>query len=162
MPTSVTRNLSSPVGARVIEFKKLKGMPITLPSYLDNPSLCTVYNTCCSRYRLSFFKSVYFQHTSQFLHSSLLPYSMEQSPSWEANWFSACHEIPCILWNPKVHYHIYKCPPPVPTLSPFNPVHVSHPTAWRSILILSSLGLPSALFPWDFPTKTLNASPPLS
>ena len=33
-----------------------------------------------------------------------------------------------------------------------------HPTSWRSILILSShlqLGLPSGLFPPDFPTKTL-------
>jgi len=28
---------------------------------------------------------------------------MEQSPSWEDNRFSACQEIPCILWNPKVH-----------------------------------------------------------
>ena len=26
---------------------------------------------------------------------------MEQSPSWEANWFSASQEIPCILWNLK-------------------------------------------------------------
>jgi len=27
-------------------------------------------------------------------------YSMQLSPSWEANRFSASQEIPCILWNP--------------------------------------------------------------
>jgi hypothetical protein len=26
---------------------------------------------------------------------------MEQSPSWEANRFSASQEIPCILWYPE-------------------------------------------------------------
>ena len=30
--------------------------------------------------------------------------SMEYSPSWEANRFSASQEIPRILWNRKVHY----------------------------------------------------------
>ena len=44
----------------------------------------------------------------------LFTYSMQQSPSWEANWFSASQEIPCILWNPKVHYCIHKCLPPAP------------------------------------------------
>ena len=48
---------------------------------------------------------------------------MEQSPSWNDNWFSASQEIPCIVWNLKVHYHIYKCLPPVPVLSQINPVH---------------------------------------
>jgi hypothetical protein len=28
---------------------------------------------------------------------------MEQSPSWEADSQSASQEIPCLLWNPKVH-----------------------------------------------------------
>ena len=32
---------------------------------------------------------------------------MEQSHSWEANRFSASQEFAQILWNPKVHYHIY-------------------------------------------------------
>ena len=53
----------------------------------------------------------------------LLTYSMVQSPSWEANWFAASQEIPRILWNPKVHYHIYKCPPSVPLISQLDSVH---------------------------------------
>jgi hypothetical protein len=43
-------------------------------------------------------------------------YSMEQSPSWEANRFSASQEIPRILWSPKVHYRVYTCPYPEPDI----------------------------------------------
>ena len=82
----------------------------------------------------------------------LLTYSIEQSPSSEANWFSSSQEIPHILWNPKVHYRSHKClPTSIQSIPP-------HPTSWRSILILSchlSLGLPSGLFLSGFPIKTL-------
>jgi hypothetical protein len=39
---------------------------------------------------------------------------MEQSPSWDANGFSASQEIPRILWNLNVYYRSYKCTPPAP------------------------------------------------
>ena len=54
---------------------------------------------------------------------SVLTYPIEQSPSWEANRFLASQEIPHILWNPMVHYHIHKYPPTVPILSQLDPVH---------------------------------------
>ena len=88
-------------------------------------------------------------------------YSMEQSPSSEANRFSAS-QISHILWNPDVHNCSQKCPPPVPVLSHIDPVHALISHFWRAIFIFSShlgLGLPSDFFPSGFPTKTLNTPP---
>jgi hypothetical protein len=58
---------------------------------------------------------------------------MEQSPSWEANQFSASQEIPDISWNPKVHYCIHTCPPPVPIVLFMDP-WISLEKSWYSIL----------------------------
>jgi hypothetical protein len=63
------------------------------------------------------------------MSKTLLTYSMQQSPSREANRFSASQQIPHILWNPKVHYRSNKCL----SLSQLDPVHT--PTSKRSILI---------------------------
>jgi len=83
------------------------------------------------------------------------------SLSWEANRFSDSSEIPRILWNPKAHYRIHKCPPSVPFLSQFMSLP---PTSWRSILILSynlRLGLPNGFFP-HFPRQNSVYASPLS
>jgi len=62
------------------------------------------------------------------LLAKLLTYSMEQSPSWEANRFTDSQEIPHTLWNPKIHYPNRKSRPFVPILSQLVPAHtpISH------------------------------------
>jgi hypothetical protein len=68
-------------------------------------------------------KLMYYPFTNQScVICPVLTYSMEHSPL-EANRFSASQEIPRILWNPKIHYHIYKSLPPVHILSQMDPIH---------------------------------------
>jgi len=103
-------------------------------------------------------KYYYFFYSVQYSLMYLLTYSMEQSPSSEPNQFSASQEIPCNLWNPKVHYHIHKTPPPVPIPSPINPFHA---LASHFLNIHLHVTLPSmpGSSKWSlslrFPTKTL-------
>ena len=51
---------------------------------------------------------------------NMLPYLIEKTSSWEANRFSVNPNITRISWNPKVHYHAYKKPPPAPVLDHIN------------------------------------------
>jgi len=77
---------------------------------------------------------------------------MEQSPSWEANWFSASQEIPRILWNPEVHYRSHKCLPPVPILNQLDPVNA--PTS-HFLKIHLNIILQSTLFIYYYCNKTV-------
>jgi hypothetical protein len=89
---------------------------------------------------------------------TLLTYSMEQSPSWAANRFVASQEIPRILLNPKFHYRIHNCSPPIFILSQPNPVHTptSHLLKIHPHIILPSTpGSPQ----WSFPLRFHHQKP---
>jgi hypothetical protein len=88
-----------------------------------------------------------------------LTHSTEQRYFWEFSRFSASPEIPHILWNPKVHYHIHRCPPPVPNLSQIYPFHALIPLLkiHFNIILHLCFVLPSGLLRSSFSTKPLHA-----
>ena len=95
---------------------------------------------------------------------TLLTYSMEQIPSWEANKFSESQKFPRILWSPKVHYRIHKCPTPVPVLSQIDPVPT--PTSHflkihLNIILPSTPGSPKWSLSLRFPHQTPVYATPL-
>ena len=52
------------------------------------------------------------------MHSSAVSLLTSWNPGYQL-----AKKIPCILCKPKVHYHVYKCPPPDPILSQMSPIH---------------------------------------
>ena len=98
------------------------------------------------------------------LNSYLLTYSMEKSPSSEANRFSSGWEIPRILWNLKVHYCSRNCPPSVPILSQLDPVHTPSSHFLKihlNIVLLSTFGSPKWSLSFRFPHQNPVYAPPL-
>jgi hypothetical protein len=58
--------------------------------------------------------------------------SMGQN-SRDANIRSASQQIPCLLYNPEVHYRAHKSLPLVPILIQASPIHVAVP-CWCKII----------------------------
>jgi hypothetical protein len=62
-------------------------------------------------------------------HKSNSTYSIDQSPSWEANSRTASQEIPHILCYSQVRCRVPNSLPLVPILSQINPIHNPNPTS---------------------------------
>ena len=83
------------------------------------------HDEALSRDCLPIFQYIFCSFRYSSINVHLLSYSMKHNRSWQANRLSGSQEIPRILCNPKVHYRIHKCPPPVPILRQLDPVHTA-------------------------------------
>jgi len=117
-------------------------------------SLCGTYLYCELQYCFCvLYFSNYFWYMVEILYGYISK-SVERNP-WKANSFSASQEYgtPRFITTFTGALHLFQYSA--------RSVHISNPTFWRSILILSShlrLVLPSGLFPSGSSTKILNAT----
>jgi hypothetical protein len=91
----------------VVIFQSQKGFESKKKKRFDEKPVETVRLQMRARSRLYYaagghISGFFMYYTLTYLYY-IVTYSMEQSPSWEANRFSVSQEIPRILWNPKVH-----------------------------------------------------------
>jgi hypothetical protein len=56
---------------------------------------------------------------------------MQQCISRETDSGSSLREIPRLLWNLKIHYHVHNSPPLAPIMSQMNPVHTPKPYLFK-------------------------------
>lgn len=69
---------------------------------------------------------------------------------WESNRLSSS-QIPLVLYNPKVHYRVFKSPPLVPTLSHLDSPHL--PTSFFTIRSNIILPYVPKSFKWSLPFR---------
>jgi len=130
--------------AKVVSTRGIQSQFIDSPYFLwSSVSLQNILRILFSTGQIHYWCGLPFLGTSYNIYS--LTHSMQQSPSWEANRFAASQKIPLILWNPKVHYRIHKCPPPVPILNQLDPVHT--PTSHSPKIHLNII---SPIYSWAF------------
>jgi len=122
-------------------YGRLEGGDSVLSAFIQSAA----YWCCCDR-NMGEMDGTCRMNQEMLEHTYLLNHSMQQSPSWETNRFSASQEIPHILWNPKVHYRIHKCPPHVSILtqSHFLKIHLN-------IILPSTPGSPKWFLSLRFP-----------
>lgn len=96
-------------------------------------------------------------HKSHFVHCETV--KLHGPECFLRSWQVLNQDIPCILWNPKVHYFMQKNLPLVHILSHMDPVH-----ALRSRFFKKHFNMfppmpscTSGLFPSGFPTRILYA-----